>query len=177
MRGVLDVASRGIDGWLRNRHTDRGLEFTRVRLRRDSVEVEVHQWLVNAREVLRVSERDQATVAEATRLVRCKLGPCTACAESYEHTNRISSQVFHDGFLSPLWALVFWFVGRRAKRQAQQILNQVTLFSIGQVQLQQRQRHHWIIEVDSAALDMMRQIAVQRVDVDLRSERERGLRT
>src|SRR5262249_52457742 len=62
---------------------NRGLHLVWIGLRLDSVEVQIHGWLINAVEVLEVGERDQATIAEPVRLIWRQL--CCGVAGSQAH--------------------------------------------------------------------------------------------
>jgi len=70
MRRVLDVAAGRVGRRFGDDLANRRLHFVRIRLRLDPVEIEVHKRLVDAVEILQIAERDEASVAEALRLVR-----------------------------------------------------------------------------------------------------------
>jgi len=81
VRGVFDISAGGILCRFRNHLADRRLHFARVRLGRFVIEVQIHERLVDAVEVLEVSECDQRAITEAISLIRGQLREGVAAAE------------------------------------------------------------------------------------------------
>jgi len=72
---MFDVSTSRVFCRFGDRLTNRGLHFVGIRLRRNPVEIQVEQRLIDAIEILQVRESDKLVVAETVGLIRRQLCP------------------------------------------------------------------------------------------------------
>jgi hypothetical protein len=72
---MFDVTASGVFRWFGDRLANRGLHFVGIRLRRNVIEIQIEQWLIDAIKILQVRESDKLVVAETVGLIRRQLCP------------------------------------------------------------------------------------------------------